>query len=365
MADEGRTAELPRRVPGAVRAGPVSPVSPVALPEDLRQRIQAAVSSELTEAGASEQERAAEGRTTGMPGRDRGAQIAIEPGSAVWPVPEKPRRRIGGRLIALVVVLIVIGSLAAVVAGHRPPSAAAVRAQAAAWVAGQVSQDVTVSCDPVMCAALQAHGFPAGKLVVLGPASPDPVPSAVVVETATVGDLFGSALATAWAPAVLASFGSGTGAITVRVVAPDGAAAYQAALSADRASREASGTALLGDAQVAVSAAARSQLLSGQVDSRLLLALASLAGHEPISIVRFGSLGPGASPGVPLGFADLAESIPAAHLDTAAYARAVWAVLDGTDAPSRPERAISGPIQGQAILRVEFASPTPVGNLGS
>ena len=343
MADKGQIAELPQRVPGAARTGPASPVSPMALalPEDLRQRIQAAVTSELTEAGASEQER-----------------TAVKAQPAVRVAPEKPRRRVGARLIALVLALIVIGSLAAVVAGHRSPSAAAVRAQAAAWVAGQVSPDVTVSCDPVMCAALQAHGFPASRLVVLGPASPDPVPSVLVVETATVRDLFGSTLATAWAPAVLASFGSGTGAITVRGVAPQGAAAYQAALTADRASRQASGTALLGDAQVAVSATARSQLLAGQVDSRLLLALASLAGHEPVVIVRFGSLGPGASPGVPLGFADLAESIPAAHLDTAAYARAVWAVLNGADAPIRPERAISAPVQGQAILRVEFASPT-------
>ena len=357
MADKGRSAELPQRVPGEGRAGPVSPVS-LALPEELRGRIHAALKSELTDAADGEQERASGDRTTGTPERDRQAQTAIEPGSAVWPVPEKPRRRIGGRLIALVLAVIVIGSLAAVAAGRRSPSAAAVRAQAAAWVAEQVSPDVTVSCDPVMCAALQADGFPAGQLVVLGPASPDPVPSVLVIQTAAVGDLFGSTLATAWAPAVLASFGSGTGAITVRAVAPQGAAAYQAALSADRARREASGAALLGDSQVAVSATARSQLLAGQVDSRLLLALASLAGHEPVSIVRFGSLGPGASPGVPLGFADLAESIPAAHLDTAAYARAVWAVLNGADAPSRPERAISAPVQGQAILRVEFASPT-------
>jgi hypothetical protein len=181
----------------------------------------------------------------------------------------------------------------------------------------------------------------------------------LVVETAAVRELFGSSLAASWAPAVLASFGSGAGAISVRVVAPHGAAAYQAALNADLASRKTSGTALLHDAQVGVSASARSQLLAGQVDLRLVLALASLAGHEPVYVVRFGSLDPGASPGVPLGFADLAESMPAAHLDAAAYARAVWAVLDGADAQIRPERAISGPIQGQAILRVEFASPSP------
>jgi hypothetical protein len=186
----------------------------------------------------------------------------------------------------------------------------------------------------------------------------------VVVETPTVRGLLGSSLAAAWAPAVLASFGSGTDAITVRAVAPQGAAAYQAALSTDLASRMTASAALLHNAQVAVSATARNQLLAGQVDLRLLLALASVATHEPLSIVRFGSLGPGASPSVPLDFADLAESVPAAHLDTAGYVRAVWAVLNGTDAAIRPERAISGPVQGQAILQVEFASPSPLGSPG-
>jgi hypothetical protein len=154
------------------------------------------VTSELTDGGADEQERAAEGRRTGLPGRgsltgavpeDDAAGwpgSAAEPGSAVRHVPGKPRRWVGGRVIALVLALIVVGSLAAVALSRRSPSPAAVRAPAAAWVAEQVSPDVTVSCDAVMCAALRAHGFPAGELVVLGPASPDPVPSVLVVETA-------------------------------------------------------------------------------------------------------------------------------------------------------------------------------------
>jgi hypothetical protein len=393
MADKGRSAALPQRVPGAARTGPPSPVSAtaLALPEEIRQRIQAAVKSELADPDASE--RAAKSGTTAvlerepMTGPVLEGQVthwhgsAVEPRAAVRaqplvvqaqtpagpgpegpPEPKKPWRRPAVRLIALVLALIVIGSLVAVAAARRSPSSAAVRAQAAAWVAGQINTGVTVSCDAAMCAALQANGFPASKLVVLGPTSPDPVPSAVVVETPTVRDLFGSNLAAAWAPAVLASFGSGSGAITVRAVAPQGAAAYQSAVSTDLASRIAASTALLHNAQVAVSAMARNQLLAGQVDLRLLLALASVATHEPINIVRFGSLGPGASPSVPLDFADLAESVPAAHLDTAGYVRAVWAVLNGTDAAIRPERAISGPIQGQAILQVEFASPSPLGN---
>ena len=281
MADDNRGGELPQRVPGPARAGLLSPAAPV-LPEELRQRIQAAVRA--------------------------------------------------GRAQA-----------------------------AAAWVAGQVSPAVTVSCDAVMCAALKADGFPAGKLLVLGPASPDPVPAVLVVETATVGELFGSSLATALAPAVLASFGSGTSAITVRVVAPHGAAAYQTSLNAGLAGRKTSGAALLNDSRITVSATARSQLLAGQVDSRLLLALAALAGHQPIDIVRFGSLGRGASPGVPLLFADLAQNVPAAHMDPAAYVRAVWAVLSGAVARLLPARAVTGSAQGQALLRVEFTAPSPLG----
>ena len=300
----------------------------------------------------------------GTNGKRDGA-AAAEP--AVRPEPQKPRRRTGARLVALGLAIIVAGSLAATVVtqlSRSPTTQAAVRSQAAAWVAGQVSPDVTVSCDAVMCAALTAHGFPAGQLVVLGPTSPDPVPSVLVVETAAVRAQFGSGLATAWAPAVLASFGSGPGAITVRVVAPRGAAAYQTSLNADLADCEKSGAALLNDSPITVSATAKSQLLAGQVDSRLLLALASLARHQPIDIVRFGNLGPGASPGVPLRFADLAQGVPAARMDPAAYVRAVWAVLSGPDAPVLPARAISGTAQSQALLRVEFNAPSPLGRPG-
>ena len=295
------------------------------------------------------------------------ARATAEPRAAVRPQLSKPRHRAVARLVVLGLALIVIGSLAAAAITHisrRPAAPAAVRAQAAAWVAEQVSPDATVSCDAVMCAALMAHGFPAGKLVMLGPTSPDPVPSDVVVQTATVRALFGSSLATGWAPAVLASFGSGPGAITVRVVAPHGAAAYQASLHADLAGRERSGAALLHHSRITVSAIARSQLVSGQVDSRLLAALAALAGHQRVDIIQFGSLGPGASSGVPLRFADLAEGVPPAHLDTAAYMRAAWTVLSTADPRIRPARALSGTLQHRDVLRIEFTAPSPLGKSG-
>ena len=374
MAGKDRGTELPHRVRGTAWTAPFSPVAqvtPVLSPE-LRQCMQAAVKAERAGSGGAHmgQERRA-GNRTAEPSR---TTADTEP--AVRSQPGTPRRRAAGRLVALGVALVVAGSLAAVAVQHssgppaaRPAAWATVRAQAAAWVAGQVSPDVSVSCDAVMCATLKAHGFPAGKLVTLGPTSPDPVPSDLVVQTATVRALFGSSLATAWAPAVLASFGSGPGAITVRVVAPHGAAAYQASLHADLADRQRSGAALLNDSRITVSAAARSQLVAGQVDWRLLAALAALAGRQPVDIVQFGSLGPGASPGVPLRFADLAERVPAVHVDPAAYMRAAWAVLSRTAAGIRPARAVSGTlqhqavsgtVQRQAVLRVEFTAPSPL-----
>jgi hypothetical protein len=379
MAGKDQGTELPHRIRGAAGTGPPAPVVPVLSPE-LQQHIQAAVKAERAEAAARYQERAAGDRTTeprvppsrspAEPARLEPAvtyRAASEPQPAARPRPGRPRRRVGFSLIALGLAIIVIASLAAAVKHFSgPPTAqAAVRAQAAAWVAGQVSPDATVSCDAVMCAALQAHGFPARQLVVLGPTSPDPVPSDLVVETSTVRAQFGSSLAQGWAPAVLASFGTGTGVITVRVVAPHGAAAYQTSLNADLADRKRSGAALLNHARITVSATARSQLVAGQVDSRLLLALASLAGHRPIDIVRFENPGPGASPGVPLRFADLAESVPAAHMDTTAYWRAAWAVLNAADAPIRPARALSGTLAGQAVLQIQFTAPSPLGTISS
>ena len=42
-------------------------------------------------------------------------------------------------------------------------AAAAARTAAARWIAGQASPDAIVSCDPQMCALLQAHGIPGGS----------------------------------------------------------------------------------------------------------------------------------------------------------------------------------------------------------
>ena len=63
----------------------------------------------------------------------------------------------------------------------------------------------------------------------------------MVLATAAVRGMFGSRLADVYAPDVLASFGTGQARVDVRIVAPDGALAYRASLTADVAARQAAG----------------------------------------------------------------------------------------------------------------------------
>jgi hypothetical protein len=289
-----------------------------------------------------------------------------------------PRRRgAKARMVALALAVVVIGSLAAVTVKHFADSAglaaptstdllrqeAAVRDQAAVWVAQQVSPAVNVSCDQVMCAAITRAGFPSGKLLVLGPTSPIPSNTAVVVVTATVRALFGTSLDTVWAPSVLASFGSGTAEVVVRAIAAHGALAYEDALSQDLNDRKSVGASLLNDNRIAISAKAQSQLMAGLVDSRVLYAVASVAAAHPIDIVDFGNIGRGASPNVPLRFADLAENDHAANVSRLAYVQSMKIAL-GT-APYLPVRSVSVMQAGQQVLRIEFTAPSPFGLLAT
>jgi hypothetical protein len=290
------------------------------------------------------------------------------------PSAQKPRRGrfIMARLVASVLVVIAAGALGIAVTRYltssptdnRPPSAAeqrqevAARDQAATWVAQQVSHSAPVSCDQATCAALEAAGFPPGELRVFGPTSPYPLTSAVVVVTQAVRNLFGTILSSEWAPAVLASFGSGDAWITVRVIAPDGAAMYQAALAADLAARKVAGADLVQVPGITFSATARQQLIAGQVDSRLLLAIAALASNEPMDILQFGNTGPGADADMPLRFAELAES-------SSSYVRSVRSYLGAVPLRFRPASVETVVLPtGQAVLRVEFTAPSPLGLLG-
>src|SRR6185312_9699167 len=186
--------------------------------------------------------------------------------------------------LALILTVCVVAAAAAVVSvvqvsGTSPRTASAsrpqaappawargaagtVRTQAATWAASQLNSAETVGCDPLMCAALRAHGVAASRLVPVTPGAADA--DVVVASPAAAGQPN--------APVLLASFGSGANLVAVR----------------------SAGAQLLHSQRIGVAGPAAAQLQAGQVDSRLLVMLAMLASQHPWRVVAFG----GASPGV-------------------------------------------------------------------
>lgn len=243
-------------------------------------------------------------------------------------------------------------------------SEAVTRRLAAAWIAAQVSRRAIVSCDPMMCRALRAEGIPAADLLELTTGSSNPLGSAVIVATATVRNQFGPRLSSVFAPAVIASFGSGSVRIDIRTIAPDGAAAYLSALNADLLARMASGAQLLRSNRLLVSAKASGQLSAGQVDSRLLITIASIAAMQPVYVFEFGDSGPGGGAGSPFRAADLADVAGAPDKLSSADLLPMLAFLRAQLPPYLAARAETVRVaRGQTVLRIEFSAPSPLGLL--
>lgn len=282
-----------------------------------------------------------------------------------------------GRRVTIALTLVAIVALGAGVTGviigraAKSPSVPAVpaaaagastatRGEAASWIAGQVAASAIVACDPAMCAALHADGLPATRLLVLGTATADPLGSDVVVATLAVRNQFGTRLQSVYAPVVIASFGAGAGRIDIRAIAPDGTAAYEAALAADRRSRISAGSQLLRNPRIIVAADARNALSAGDVDPRLLMMLAALADQQQVRITAFGDPSPGASPVVPLRGVEIAALGPGAGAEAS-----LRSMLSFIDAQRQPFQPLQAALAGSSALTVEYAAPSPLGLLGS
>ena len=242
-------------------------------------------------------------------------------------------------------------------------SSAATRTTAASWIAGQVVSSAVVACDPAMCASLQADGIPAGRLLALGATASDPLGSDLVVATAAVRNQFGARLADVYAPSVIASFGSGPGRIDVRAIAPDGTAAYKAALAADLRSRISAGTQLLQNPRISAGADAREALSAGDVDPRLLLLLAALAQQQPVRVGAFGDSSPGAGAAVPLRSVQIAPQVSRTGGTSAQAKSSLRSMLSFINAQQQPYRPLRTSLSGTSTLAVEYAAPSPLGLL--
>ena len=287
----------------------------------------------------------------------RAAGLRRASGSRGWPA--RRRWRLATLVLALagaaVIVLWLAGGLTSApsraarvpTAGAGPPSVAAgPQAQAAAWIAGQVSGSAIVACSPGMCAALQDQGVAAGRLMLLRSAAASPRGAGVLVTSPPAG----SQLAGRDAPALIASFGSGGNRVEVRAVEPGGASAYRAALRADLAARRAAGSQLLRNSHIRFTGPGAAQLRAGEVDTRLLVTLAALASQYSFGVSGFGDAGPGA----PVLFRQVAitgigRGLPAA-----------LAMVRAQNPPYLPAHAV---VAGWAGLSIEFAAPSPLGLL--
>jgi len=245
-------------------------------------------------------------------------------------------------------------------------AAAANRQAAATWVAAQVSHSVVVACDPVMCTALQADGFPAGDLLPVSASANDPLGSAVVVSTTALRNQFGNRLPDVYAPVVLATFGTGEARVDIRVEAPDGGQAYLVTQRADQLARQESGQQLLGNKNLRVSAAAGAEIAAGNVDARLLITLATLAAQvHRVTVIAVGDSGPGASAGVPLRMLQISTLVSPGHpSQNASYLKAVLAFLKAQRPPFLASVSVAQQ-GGDSIVQVEFAAPSPLGLLGT
>jgi hypothetical protein len=232
---------------------------------------------------------------------------------------------------------------------HPRPAALVTTTQtaAAAWIATQLSSDATIACDPAMCAVLQAQGVTAGRLMPLQPGSSNPQGSTVVVTT--------DPAAAQYAPAVVASFGSGAARVDVRAAEPGGPAAYAAALRADLAARVSAGAQLLQNDRIRFTAQDAAQLRAGQVDTRLLATLAALSSQYSFAVAGFGDASPGA------GVLYREVSITA---NGAAELGSALALVQAQLPPYLPAQAtIVHPAAGRTALSIEFAAPSPLGLL--
>jgi predicted Ser/Thr protein kinase len=236
----------------------------------------------------------------------------------------------------------------------------AARTQTITWILHQVSPAAIVSCDTQVCADLVSNGFPPSQLSPLGPGSNDPLGSTLLVATATVRNQFGRRLAV-YAPAIIASFGAGNARIDIWWLYPGGAAAYRAALPTALRARKAADAQLLTNSNIRLSATAKEQVLSGQIDPWLPELLVIMAHSHPLRIVDFASQSPGGGPASLLRWVDLATTVKAPHLTRAAYLGWMRSFIDTQRAEYLPVSVQQVTLRtGQAVLRIGYGAPSPL-----
>jgi hypothetical protein len=243
------------------------------------------------------------------------------------------------------------------------PGIAGSLAAAAVWVNQQVAPGTSVACDVQTCAVLAAGGLPVAQQVQVGLSSQSLSNASIVVVTPGLRTLFSTlnpSLGNEVVPVVLANFGP----VSIQVVYPAGRAAYQAALSQDVQARIQVGQQLLNSGRVTASPGAEGELNAGDVDPRLLLAIQALANQQSVDIVDFGGSGAGGGPGAPFRGVQLAETDLSGGMAPSVYVQSMIALLQAhATFPAFASGKQVTLADGQTVVQVVYAAPTPLGLL--
>ena len=326
------------------------------------------------------------GPPPGLASIDGGQPASTVPGNAGHPVRPRARGLLGAEWMtgivlpaaaaaAAVAAVVTAVALAAVFPqrGTSPGGAssrtsispplsneAQVRAQAIRWVLQQVSRSAIVGCDAEICSDLASRGYPPANLVTIGPASNNLLGANLVVATAAIRAQYGAQLASRYAPAVIASFGSGNARIDIRQTYPGGTKQYRAVEPAAARARQTADRQLLANSRLMFSTTAINQLRSGNIDPRLPLLLAAIASAHPVRIVDFGDQAPGGGPASLLRSVDLATIDPAAHLTKGAFIRWMQQLIAAQRTQYGPTMSQVTLPTGQAVLRIRYGAPSPL-----
>jgi hypothetical protein len=363
---------------GARPEGPLPPEAP-ALPADEAYREPPAPAFVPAPVMAPEAPHASDDGLIGARPAPTGSQ-ATEPRAAHRGGGRTRRRwRAAAVLAAVLLVAGVIGAAVNLAGRGAPPARqagrqrgtspplngeAAIRAEAVTWIVHQVSRAVFVACDVQVCADLKSKGFPGTNLLRIGPQSGDPLGAYLVVSTAVVRAQLRDRLATVWAPAIIAAFGSGNAGIEIRWEYPGGATAYNGVLGPDARARKAADALLLTNNRFTFSAQAKEALRSGQIDPRLPALLATMAQSHPVQVVDFGDQSPGGGPASLMRSVDLAAPDTAAHLTSAAFLDWVQGLVHVQRAQYRPSLSQLRLLGGQTVLRIAYRAPSPLSPSG-
>jgi predicted Ser/Thr protein kinase len=245
------------------------------------------------------------------------------------------------------------------ISGPLAPEAAA-RKAAVTWILHQVSRAQIVGCDPVVCGDLSKGGFPHSGVFPLA-GSTDVLNTNLVVATETIRNQFGSRL-DGWAPAILASFGTGFNKIDIRWVYPGSAAVYRTDLRTGLRDRKAADALLLKkSSNIRFSTKAKRQVLSGQIDPYLAQLIVEMAAYHRVRVVDFAGQSPGGGPASLLRWVDLATTVRVPHFTPQAYLSWLWSVIHQQRtgySPAWVQHLM--PPHGQAVLRIGYGAPSPL-----